>query len=214
MKKTLLLTISKFIYFFKKLKNFGSNYSEPLAIYLDNKEPGVKVHLGSGEINLQGWINVDARKFKHTHIVDQDFELKEFSDESISEIYLCHVLEHFSFEDSLKLLIKLNKKLRKGSIIRISVPDFYKLKMIYGKTFNLEQIKYALMGGQNYENDFHKSIYDYKTLSELLNKANFKDVIVWNSKKDFGIELNDWSNASYNVNNQKIRISLNLKATK
>ena len=123
-------------------------------------------------------------------------------------------MEHFSFEDSLKLLEKLNKKLSKGSVIRISVPDFSKLKMIYDETSNLEQIKYAIMGGQNYENDFHKSIYDFKILSELLNKANFKDVIVWNSKKDFGIELNDWSNGAYNVNNKKIKISLNIKAIK
>jgi len=47
-----------------------------------------------------------------------------------------------------------------------------------------------------------------------LNKANFKDAIVWNSKKDFGIELNDWSNGAYNVNNKKIKISLNIKAIK
>tara|TARA_B110000977_G_C11068987_1_gene488865 strand:- start:66 stop:710 length:645 start_codon:yes stop_codon:yes gene_type:complete len=214
MKKTLISIKSKFNFFFKKINNFSSNYSEALPIYLDNKGLGLKVHLGSGEINLQGWINIDARKFKHTHIVDQDFELKEFTDESISEIYLCHVLEHFSFEDSLKLLEKLNKKLSKGSVIRISVPDFSKLKMIYDETSNLEQIKYAIMGGQNYENDFHKSIYDFKILSELLNKANFKDVIVWNSKKDFGIELNDWSNGAYNVNNKKIKISLNIKAIK
>ena len=94
------------------------------------------------------------------------------------------------------------------------MPDFSKLQEIYEKSKNLDQIKYAIMGGQNYENDFHKSIYDFKILSELLNKANFKDVIVWNSKKDFGIELNDWSNGAYNVNNKKIKISLNVKAIK
>ena len=140
--------------------------------------------------------------------------MKEFNDESISEIYLCHVLEHFSFNDSNVLIKKLYKKLKKGGLIRISVPDFSKLQEIYEKSKNLDQIKYAIMGGQNYENDFHKSIYDFKILSELLNKANFKDVIVWNSKKDFGIELNDWSNGAYNVNNKKIKISLNVKAIK
>ena len=214
MKKSLIFIKNKFNIFFKKINNFSNNYSEPLPIYLDNKEPGLKVHLGSGEINLQGWINVDARKFKHTHIIDQDFELKEFNDESISEIYLCHVLEHFSFNDSNFLIKKLYKKLKKGGLIRISVPDFSKLQEIYEKSKNLDQIKYAIMGGQNYENDFHKSIYDFKILSELLNKANFKDAIVWNSKKDFGIELNDWSNGAYNVNNKKIKISLNVKAIK
>tara|TARA_B110000037_G_scaffold223077_1_gene301832 strand:- start:2264 stop:2908 length:645 start_codon:yes stop_codon:yes gene_type:complete len=205
---------SKLCNFIIKLANFKKNYNEPLAVYTNKDSKGPKIHLGAGEVNIQGWINIDARNFKHTHIIDQDFELKEFNDESISEIYLCHVLEHFSFRDSLKLLEKLNKKLSKGSIIRISVPDFSKLKMIYDETTNLEQIKFAIMGGQNYENDFHKSIYDFKILSELLSKANFKNSTTWNCMEDFGVELNDWSDGTYNVNNKKVKISLNVKAIK
>ena len=200
--------------FLKKIKNFKKDYDEPLAIYTNTNSKGPKIHLGAGNINIQGWINIDARNFKHTHIIDQDFELKEFTDESISEIYLCHVLEHFSFKDSLRLLEKLNKKLSKGSVIRISVPDFSKLKMIYDETANLDQIKFAIMGGQNYENDFHKSIYDFKNLSELLNQANFKNSTTWNCMEDFGVELNDWSDGTYNVNSKKIKISLNVKAIK
>ena len=86
--------------------------------------------------------------------------------------------------------------------------------MIYDQTSNLEQIKFALMGGQNYENDFHKSIYDFKILSELLNQANFKNPTTWNCTEDFSVELNDWSDGTYNVNNKKIKISLNVKAIK
>ena len=33
-------------------------------------------------------------------------------------------------------------------------------------------------------------------------------------RKILGIELNDWSNGAYNVNNKKIKISLNVKAIK
>ena len=197
-----------------KLFNIKNNYNESNPIYIKNFDKGPRIHLGSGEINIQGWINIDSRNFKHTHIVDQDFKLKEFMDESISEIYLCHVLEHFSFKESLSLIEKLYKKLCSGGVIRISVPDFSSLNKIYEESKNLDQIKYAIMGGQNYENDFHKSIYDFKILSELLSKANFKNAAIWNSKEDFGIELNDWSDGTYNVNNKKIKISLNIKATK
>ena len=45
-----------------------NNYDQVVPIYPKNNTDGLKVHLGSGEINLQGWINVDARKFKHTHL--------------------------------------------------------------------------------------------------------------------------------------------------
>ena len=30
-------------------------------VFPDNKTNGLKIHLGSGEINLQGWVNIDAR---------------------------------------------------------------------------------------------------------------------------------------------------------
>tara|TARA_S200000501_G_C20855220_1_gene757442 strand:- start:1619 stop:2263 length:645 start_codon:yes stop_codon:yes gene_type:complete len=199
---------------FKKIFYFKKNYNEANAIYPDTNSKGLKIHLGAGEINIQGWINVDARNFKHTHLVDQNFELNEFRDETISEIYLCHVLEHFSFEDSIKLLEKLYKKLVQGGLVRISVPDFSKLRLIYEETNNLEKVKFAIMGGQNYENDFHKSIYDFKTLSELLKKLNFNHIENWESKKDFGVELDDWSSGTYNINNKKIKISLNIKALK
>jgi predicted SAM-dependent methyltransferase len=204
----------KFKYFYKKIKNFKINYNEPNALYVNHYNKGLKIHLGAGDINLQGWINVDAREFRHIHLLDQNFELKKFKDESISEIYLCHVLEHFSFQDSKKLLKKLYKKLDLKGLIRISVPDFKKLKLIYDESNNLEKIKFAIMGGQNYENDFHKSIYDLKILSELLKNVGFKKIENWQSKEDFGIELDDWSNGGYNINKKKIKISLNLKATK
>tara|TARA_B100000900_G_scaffold413306_1_gene437027 strand:+ start:1506 stop:2150 length:645 start_codon:yes stop_codon:yes gene_type:complete len=214
MKKILIKIKQNLSYFFKKIFYFKKNYNEANVIYTNKNSEGLKIHLGAGEINIQGWINVDARNFKHTHLVDQNFELNEFKDGTISEIYLCHVLEHFSFEDSIKLLEKLHKKLTTGGLIRISVPDFAKLKFIYEETNNLEKVKFAIMGGQNYENDFHKSIYDFKILSELLKKLNFNHVENWESQKDFGVELDDWSNGVYNINNKKIKISLNVKALK
>ncbi len=214
MKKILIKIKQNLSYLFKKIFYFKKNYNEANVIYTNKNSEGLKIHLGAGEINIQGWINVDARNFKHTHLVDQNFELNEFKDGTISEIYLCHVLEHFSFEDSIKLLEKLHKKLTTGGLIRISVPDFAKLKFIYEETNNLEKVKFAIMGGQNYENDFHKSIYDFKILSELLKKLNFNHVENWESQKDFGVELDDWSNGVYNINNKKIKISLNVKALK
>jgi predicted SAM-dependent methyltransferase len=214
MKQILINIFQRCNYLYKKIINFKRNYNEPTPIYVNHYNKGLKIHLGAGDINIQGWINIDARSFKHTHLLDHNFELKEFKNETISEIYLCHVLEHFSFQDSKKLLEKLYKKLILNGLIRISVPDFKKLKLIYNKTNNLEKIKFAIMGGQNYEDDFHKSIYDFKILSELLKNVGFRKIVNWHSKEDFGIELEDWSNGKYNINKKKIKISLNLKAIK
>lgn len=186
------------------------NYDKNPPIYPKNSD-GIKIHLGSGSINLQGWINIDGIKLSHVHNYDENFELKEFSDNSISEIYLCHVLEHFSFEDSEKLLLKLNSKLKKDGIIRLSVPNIDMILDTYKDTNNLNILKNAIMGGQNTKYDFHKSIYNKKELKDLLIRTGFKNISEWNTKEDFGESLNDWSDFGHKINNKSYFLSLNLK---
>ena len=92
------------------------NYKQPIPVYPKSTKSGLKVHLGSGDVNMQGWINIDAREFYHTHLVSEGFDLSEFADNTIEELYLCHVLEHFSFLEAEQLLINLRKKLAEGGI--------------------------------------------------------------------------------------------------
>ena len=191
-----------------------NNYDQVVPIYPKNNTDGLKVHLGSGEINLQGWINVDARKFKHTHFVSQGFNLDKFKDSTLSEVYFCHVLEHFSFNDSNKLINQIYNILEPEGLIRISVPDVEKLIELYKNQKKLDVIKKAIMGGQNYPNDFHKSIYDFEELKNLLEKNNFKDIKTWDTETVFGQSIGDWSDGFYKFGGKKYNISLNLVAKK
>ena len=115
----------------KLFKNLNFLTKQNLPIYTINNNNGIKVHIGSGDINLQGWINIDARNFEHVHIVTNDISLNEFKDNSIEEIYLCHVLEHISFKDSEDFIEKMYNKLKSGGILRISVPSFDSIIQIY-----------------------------------------------------------------------------------
>jgi predicted SAM-dependent methyltransferase len=187
----------------------------PYPIYLERSTGGLKIHLGAGPINIQGWINIDARDASHIHLQSSGFDLKEFSDQAISEIYMCHVLEHFSFEEVKVVLKKLNKKLKRGGVLRLSVPDFDQLISIYHATDNnLELIKLALMGGQDYEYNFHKAVFNTALLSELLISCGFNHVQKWNTLEDFGIDLGDWSNKGFDTPTGNIPVSLNIKALK
>jgi predicted SAM-dependent methyltransferase len=187
----------------------------PVPIYSNNNSSGLKIHIGSGSINLQGWINIDARKLPHIHLVTDNLKLEEFKDDSISEIYLCHVMEHLSFKESKALLKIFFLKLKSGGILRISVPDFKALVDVYlANGENLNQIKSALMGGQDYNYNYHKSIYDEKSLTNLLEQNSFTKILKWETKEDFGISLGDWSDGTFETKNGFIPISLNLKAIK
>lgn len=205
----LKIKIFRLLQWLKLIKN---NFDQPLPIFTKNND-GIKVHLGSGEINLQGWINIDANQNTHIHMIDKNFKLNNLKDETISEFYLCHVLEHFSFTESLELIKKIRQKLKKNGVIRISVPDFQKLSSIYNLNSNLDQIKFALMGGQKDNYDYHKSIYDHSGLTKILEDCQFSKISDWNYE-DFGVKIGDWSEGYYKVQNKKIEISLNLKGIK
>jgi predicted SAM-dependent methyltransferase len=207
--------IKDFLVILKRLKNSYNNRNLPEPIFIKNLNPGLKVHIGTGEINLQGWINIDARNFAHVHIVSDDMKLSEFSDNSLDEIYLCHILEHISFQDAEIFLKNLHDKLKKGGTIRIAVPSFDSIIKIYHNTNNdFNVIKFALMGGQDYEYNFHKSMYNYNSLSSVLKNNNFQNITEWKTKEDFGQSIGDWSDSLFKTINGDILISLNIKAVK
>ena len=57
----------------------------------------MKLHIGCGEKYLPGWKHLDARKFPHIdYVTDKLDKLDMFADNSVEEIYACHVLEHFT----------------------------------------------------------------------------------------------------------------------
>ncbi len=196
-----------------KIRNKIISQKESRLIYTKETYPVLKprLHIGCGPINLEGWVNIDARNATHVHINTDVIDLKDFADNSVGEIYLCHVLEHFSFEEVKTVLDVFYKKIKPGGLLRLSVPDFSLMAESYlTKKVPLKSLKYALMGGQDYEYNFHKSIYDFETLVQVLNDAGFNNAKEYETIKDFGLDLGDWSTgeiATYPV-------SLNVKARK
>jgi predicted SAM-dependent methyltransferase len=181
-----------------------------------DKRNALRIHVGCGPIDLAGWVNVDARPFPHVHIASNSVTLAEFADGAVGEIYLCHVLEHFSFEEVDELLATYQKKLSSGGVLRLSVPDFDLAIAAYQASGDdLEFIRMSLMGGQDYEFNYHKSIFNEKLLTKLLVKAGFSEVLPWSASSDFGCELGDWSDGQIKKKGiGAYPISLNLKAVK
>ena len=195
------------------LRGPEAEVSKPLHPEL--RGSGLRIHLGAGPINILGWVNIDARDAAHIHLQSSGFDLKEFSECAVSEIYMCHVLEHFSFEEAKTTLKTMHSKLRVGGVLRLSVPDFDQLVAIYQASGNdLELIKRALLGGQDYEYNFHKAVFNKKLLSDLLMSCGFNHIQNWSTQADFGIDLGDWSNKGFETPVGNIQVSLNIKAMK
>ena len=81
-----------------------------------NKIPQIKVkklEIGCGNKLTKGFTGIDRRDCGQEIIWDVRNGLP-FPDESIDEIYSCHVMEHFDNEESEELLREIYRVLRKG----------------------------------------------------------------------------------------------------
>ncbi len=86
-----------------------------------------------------------------------------FPDEYADLIYASHVLEHISHNEVLKVLKEWYRVLKKGGILRLSVPDFDKLIDVYlTEEKDIRAIIGPLMGGQDNPYNFHKSVFNEK----------------------------------------------------
>lgn len=89
----------------------------------------LKLHLGCGRKYLDGYVNIDFPDNEHTVqkdlLVDlyADIHTLEYPDDSIEEIRLHHVFEHFSRPLALALLCRWRNWLKPGGVLRIETPD-------------------------------------------------------------------------------------------
>jgi len=139
----------------------------------------MKLHVGCGERYLPGWKHLDARKFPHVdYVTDKLDKLDMFANNSVEEIYACHVLEHFTRAEMIRggCLREWYRVLKVGGVLRIAVPNFEAIVEEYLSSKNLELVMGLLYGGQNYKYNFHYQAYDFKRLSALLKGVGFREV--------------------------------------
>ncbi|WP_082877670.1 class I SAM-dependent methyltransferase [Methylomonas koyamae] len=174
------------------------------------------LHIGCGDINSPEFINIDARKSSHIHIVTHNiFRLWMIPDNTADLIYMCHVLEHVPREKLSKVIKEMYRILKPNGKLRISVPDFDHIIAIYNDTdHQIELISPPLMGGQDYPENFHYEIYNKKYLEKILVAHKFGDVLEWNPFDVQFHNFDDWASKNVMFNNKEYPISLNLEASK
>lgn len=139
-----------------------------------------RLHLGCGNINIKGFCNVDVMQTSGVDIRDDIRQLSKFPNNSASEIYACHVLEHFSHEEINPILKRWFDVLQPNGIIRISVPDIDKIVRIYNKNpdhFNTPGNSPwigLIYGGQSTPYDYHKTGFNFCWLKHLLEHCGFE----------------------------------------
>jgi len=191
---------------YKNYKIFQSSIKAP------DKFQGTKIHFGCGDVNLNGWINVDLRLADHIAINSDNLSM--FKENSVDVIYMCHVLEHMSYQNITEILEQAFFALKKSGLILISVPDFDKLISFYEETGDINSIQSPLHGGQDYDLNIHKISFTTKSLSEIFDQIGFKGISNWETNEFFGFDNFDWSSKKIKYKSLSKNISLNLYAKK
>ena len=88
----------------------------------------IRLHLGCGGQRLNGYINIDYPPSEHNLIrvkadIYADIKSLYFPPESVDEIRLHHVFEHFNRGNALALLVRWHEWLKVDGKLHIETPD-------------------------------------------------------------------------------------------
>jgi predicted SAM-dependent methyltransferase len=179
----------------------------------------IKIYYGCGTIRQEGYINVDLR---WTPVVDFIGDLEwcaRVFKSRCSEVYLSHVLEHYSSpgkimrsdpDTVLGALSAIWKMLISGGTIRLAVPDFAAISRLYMEGIEpfFPRLHSRIHGGQDYRENVHLCTFDRDFLEQCLKKVGFSSITMWDPEK---------INLSYDSSFDRINgfcTSLNLMALK
>lgn len=148
-----------------------------------------KVVLGSGPYYAQGWINLEANPAFRKDVFYDFRNRLPFEDGSVSAIYSSHVFEHLYMDEFEHVLKECRRILASGGTLRICLPclrknaeaylnknaDFFQwepeeLNPFKDFTLAAKFSRNVLVDGA------HKNMYDFESLSKVLESAGFKNV--------------------------------------
>jgi predicted SAM-dependent methyltransferase len=182
----------------------------------------IRLHLGCGKRYIPGFIHIDLADFPHIDYKHDIRHLPMFAENSVDLIYCCHAFEYFDRVEGLEVLGEWYRVLKPGGILRLAVPDFEALVKVYLQYGDLSLIHGPLYGRMAIHTPtgekviYHKTVYDFSSLKEILEKAGFRNVRRYDWRKTIHKDYDDYSQAyiPHMDKEHGMLISLNVEANK
>ena len=182
----------------------------------------MQLHLGCGKRFFPGWFHVDIADFEHIDLRTSVNDLSKIASDSVTIIYASHVLEYFDQHEVMHVLTEWKRVLKIGGTLRVSVPDFDALIKVYHLTGgNINYLLGPLYGRMAIDENssefiYHKVVYNFDKLSEILTSAGFSGAIRYNWQDRETADYDDHSQAYFPHMDKSngIHVSLNLECTK
>jgi predicted SAM-dependent methyltransferase len=152
----------------------------------------MKLNLGCGGDLLPGYINCD--KYYEKADIICDVNKLPFEDNSVEEIFACHIIEHFDFREAFVVLEEWKRVLKDGGLLIVETPDLLETCRafinasedqriaLYGHLFSTPWVSEGLI---------HKFLYTETQLGGTLKSLGFRDVkrVLAQSGNNQGINL-------------------------
>jgi predicted SAM-dependent methyltransferase len=184
----------------------------------------IKLNLGCGAVRPRGWINTDSslnaniqkipfvgkiitRPFNKVVYDGGDMVYMnlnkpwKYANDSVDVVYASHLFEHLTISSANLFLSESYRCLKPGGVIRLAVPDLYKICKKYideyesgntddptvfimwainmhreGQYGNPGFVKKQVLEWQGYPHQ-HKFMYDAKSLQKKMAEAGFVDIL-------------------------------------
>jgi predicted SAM-dependent methyltransferase len=171
---------------------------------------GIKLHIG-GQEKREGWTILDARLGPIVDHIGNCNDLSFLANESCSEVYASHVLEHLAYDGELmRTLISIRRVLKPAGRLRVSVPDLETLCRLFLhpalQSSDRFEVMRMMFGGRTNEYDVHHVGLSFEFLGGYLHEAGFRDI---RRVPEFGL-FKDTSTSLFSG----VPISLNVEARK
>lgn len=140
----------------------------------------LRLHIG-GEAALDGWKVLNVEPGSYVDYVGDCSDLSQFTDQSVTEIYASHVLEHLGYLEDLPNTLKgCHRILKVGGRLRLSVPDLETLcRLFLHPKLDMESrfhVMRVMFGGQMDPHDFHKVGMTEEFMTDYLQVAGFRSI--------------------------------------
>lgn len=147
----------------------------------------IKLNLGSGNTKIDGYLNIDIRDIPEVDVIHDLDKALPYKECEVSNIYASHILEHFWWMDTIRILKDWYRVIKKGGSLVIWTVDF-------------DRVVYRLMTASNYKNmmidtnwrlfsknepdgNAHHAVFTRMFLSDLLKEVGFKKIGFLNPDK-------------------------------
>jgi predicted SAM-dependent methyltransferase len=157
----------------------------------------MKFNIGCGWRDFgKDWIHIDGGDYDH--LDSDDIFIKDYEKDSADLIYSSHFIEYLDREEVVSLLERWKEVLKPNGVMRLAVPDFEVYSRLYSNNeYSLDSFLGVLYGKMPMGDKtiYHKTIYDYPSLIELLEEIGMRKIRKYNWKDTEHSQFDDHSQA-------------------